>query len=191
MSLSAEDNEHWGRACDWVHFDHMCWPSSGPNPEISAGNLREAKAELDRITPEGKREVSVLKLSAYVYGQLKDGLELATAAAELARLFPDEPEWVIKWASGNRLLRSFEDARKILTKAEKIYPGNAGIQFELAAVEAQLGNLQKGRQHLFRATAADPSMGGSHDHDIGPLFDGLTHEEMLVILHLSNHSETV
>jgi hypothetical protein len=66
-------------------------------------------------------------------------------------------------------------AHAILSRGAELHPDHGTIQYNLACYESQLGNLDRTKAHLKRATATDPkfSLMALDDPDLAPLWDSI------------------
>ena len=66
-------------------------------------------------------------------------------------------------------------AHAILTRAAGLHPSDAMIQFSLACYEAQMGSLDRAKEHLRRATEIDAKfkLVALEDPDLEPLWSEL------------------
>jgi len=94
-------------------------------------------------------------------------------AIKLTRWNPNLPHWFILAAYATRRAESLEKAGKILIEGEQRHPKDGTIQFNLACYESQMGNLEKAKVHLKKATAAEPQFKqiALEDLDLEPLWD--------------------
>ena len=89
-----------------------------------------------------------------------------------------EPGHFIDLAYAKRRSEGLHIAHTILTHAAEVHPANATIQFNLACYEAQLGNLDRAKAHLSKATRADKkfSLLALNDPDLEPLWSSLSRD---------------
>jgi len=80
---------------------------------------------------------------------------MEVVARKLEEWNPDEPGHFVDLACATRRARSLPEAHIVLTLAASLHPADPTTQFNLACYAAQLGDLEKAKSHLSRATALD------------------------------------
>jgi len=140
---------------------------------IELGMWREANAELEEIDAFCRHLPEVLKARVRVYDGLQKWDAMQIIAIKLMRWNPNLPHWFILAAYATRRAESLEKAGKILIEGEQRHPKDGTIQFNLACYESQMGNLEKAKVHLKKATAAEPQFKqiALEDLDLEPLWD--------------------
>jgi tetratricopeptide (TPR) repeat protein len=142
---------------------------------IELGMFEAANAELEEIDPFCRHLPEVLTARAAIYHGLKKWELLAVVAKKLSEWNPDEPAFFVELAYATRRAESIYAAHAILTRAAELHPGDAPIQFNLACYEAQMGNLERAKAHLERATTIDEKSKSIalEDPDMEPLWNSL------------------
>ena len=97
---------------------------------------------------------------------------MAIVAAKLVGWNPGEPDHFVNLAYAQRRAESLEVAHQTLKRAAGLHPNDGTIQFNLACYEAQLGNLDRAKEHLRRATEIDSKfkLMALDDPDLKPLW---------------------
>jgi tetratricopeptide (TPR) repeat protein len=90
-----------------------------------------------------------------IYHGLRKWDLLAVVAKRLMEWNPKEPGFFIELAYAARRAESIHSAHAILTRGASLHPTDATVQFNLACYEAQIGNLDRAKTHLKRATEID------------------------------------
>jgi tetratricopeptide (TPR) repeat protein len=139
MPLVKSDQQHLRCACGYIEL----------------GMFEEAQAELEEIDPFCRHLPEVLASRIPLYRALEKWDLMAIVAKKLTEWNPEQPEHFVAWAYATRRAESIHQARAILTRAAELHPDDAAIQFNLARYEAQLGNLDRAKDHLSRATKID------------------------------------
>jgi tetratricopeptide (TPR) repeat protein len=119
----------------------------GKTPEM----LEQALA-LYRLDPS-KLVYRALVLNTYE--NAKDWLNFAEAASEFAALRPDDPEAWRQLARGQARLDRKKEAAQSLWRAAEADRG-AEAWFTAGAAQAELGDLERGREAYLKALALDP-----------------------------------
>jgi tetratricopeptide (TPR) repeat protein len=134
--------------------------------------FEEANAELEEIDPFCRHLPEILTARVIIYRELKKWELMALVAQKLAEWNPKEPGYFIDWAYATRRAESIHLAHAILTRGAELHPEHGLIQFNLACHEAQMGNLDRAKTHLKRATKADPKfrLTALDDPDLEPLW---------------------
>jgi tetratricopeptide (TPR) repeat protein len=142
---------------------------------IALGMFEEANAELEEIDPFCRHLPEVLSARVAIYHGLKKWELMAIVGKKLVEWNSDEPQNFVDWAYATRRAESIHLAHAILSRAAKLHPDDGMIQFNLACYEAQLGNWDRAKAHLTRATKADGkfSMMALDDPDLEPLWASL------------------
>jgi tetratricopeptide (TPR) repeat protein len=134
--------------------------------------FEEANAELEETDPFCRHLPEVLVARLAIYHGLKKWELLAVIAKKLADWNPKEPGFFIELAYATRRAESIQAAHAILTRAADLHPTDPTIQFNLACYEAQMGNLDRAKAHLKRATEIDAKfrLTALDDPDLEPLW---------------------
>ena len=138
---------------------------------IELGMFDEAQAELEKIDPFCRHLPEVLSARIPHYRALKKWDLIAVVARKLTEWNPEEPGNFVDWADANCRTESIHAAHAILTRAASLHPTDPTIQFNLACYEAQMGNLDRAKAHLKRATEIDAKfrLMALKDPDLEPL----------------------
>ena len=136
------------------------------------GMFLEANEQIEEITPDVRHLPEVLVVRSAIYQGTGRWSAMAVVAAKLAADEPSEPGWLIDLAYATRRAESLEAAHVILKRADKLHPDNGQIQFNLACYEAQLGDVDRAKEHLAHAIAREPRFRAIalDDPDLKPLW---------------------
>lgn len=142
MPLTAEDQHHL---------------------EVASGFIEQcvyanAIDELNRVSFRSQTLPEVLALWLQVYSGLKRWEPMQAVARGLVLGEPRNVRWWIACAQATREMNRISEARIILVKALEHFPDCAGVLYELARCDFQLGDHTSARERLHRAFALDPSM---------------------------------
>ena len=142
---------------------------------IELGMFEEAQAELEKIDPSCRHLPELLAARIPFYRALKRWDLMAIVAKKLTEWSPEMPGNFIDWAYATRRRESINAAHAILTRAASLHPTEPTIQFNLACHEAQMGNLDRAKTHLERATDIAPKfrLMALRDPDLEPLRSSL------------------
>jgi tetratricopeptide (TPR) repeat protein len=142
---------------------------------IELGMFFEAHEELEDIDPYCRTLPEVLNARLVIYQGLQKWELMAVVATKLVEWNPNESGFFVGLAYATRRAKSVSAAHDILLRGEKLHPNEGAIQFNLACYEAQLGNIEKARQHLKQATTLHPGfeMMALEDKDLEPLWKEL------------------
>ncbi len=138
-TLEPPDRHHLSAALGW----------------LGLGNWREARLELEKISPQNRNAPAVLLTAYDVSAASKDWGQAADVADKMVDVMRDAPGvWLsLAYAVRRKPGGGIDQARKILTKAEQKFPGEALIAYNLSCYECQLGNLEQARDWLDKAMA--------------------------------------
>jgi tetratricopeptide (TPR) repeat protein len=139
MSLDARDELHLRAAGAYIEM----------------GMFDEAQAEMEQIDPSYRLLPELLAARIPLYRALKKWDLIAVVARKLTEWNPEEPGNFVDWADAICRTESIHAAHAILTRAASLHPTDPTIQFNLACYEAQMGNLDRAKAHLKRATEID------------------------------------
>jgi len=158
--LEPPDSHHLSAAAGW----------------LGLRNVAEAGVELDKIAPRFRSHPEVLAVRCDVLFQSGNWDAAAEIAGELTRLEPQEPgAWIsLAYATRRKNGGGIPQARAILIEAQRTFPGETIIAYNLACYDCQLGNLNAARLWLERActlgnTRAVKRM-AREDRDLEPLW---------------------
>ena len=144
---------------------------------LGLGNWREARAELNLISPELRGHPDVLVVARELYFQAQKWDSAAEVAAMVARLRSDEVDSWITWAYATRRMDGggLTAAKQILVEARERFQNSAIVAYNLACYECQLGQPAAARQWLktaFRIGNLKQIRGMAlADRDLEPLWD--------------------
>lgn len=160
MSRAKPDQQHLRSACRYIEL----------------GMFEEAQAELEKIDPFSRHLPEILSARIPHYRALKRWDLMAIVAKKLTEWSPEMPGNFIDWACATRRVDSIHAAHAILTRAASLHPTDPTIQFNLACYEAQMGNLDRAKTHLKRATEIDAKfrLMAWKEPDLEPLWSSLT-----------------
>lgn len=133
------------------------------------GLYDDALAELDS---SGRPSPETEALRMEILRRARRWEEMRERAKERVESEPAIYEWWILWADATRHSLGLIPARALLERALAKFPGNGHILFQLACYSAQLGELDKAKEFLEGAVAADERWADiSHvDRDLDPLW---------------------
>jgi tetratricopeptide (TPR) repeat protein len=142
---------------------------------IELGMFEEANAELEEIDGFCRHLPEVLTARLIIYRELKKWDLMVVVARKLAEWNLKEPGYFVDWVYATRRAESIHLAHSILTRGSELHPEDGLIQFNLACYEAQMGNLDRAKAHLKRATKADPKfrLMALDDRDLQPIWASL------------------
>jgi tetratricopeptide (TPR) repeat protein len=142
---------------------------------LERGASREARAELDAITPEDGASLRTLVLRISAHMDLEEWESMRRAACQLATVYPEDPRWRLCVAYATRRLESLEQAKTILVKAEAHFPTDSSIKYNLSCLAAQLGELPAAKEYLRTAIELNPRWRNTaqQELDLEPLWDSL------------------
>jgi Flp pilus assembly protein TadD len=135
--LEPPDRHHLSAAMGW----------------LGLGNWREARVELEKISPQNRRAPAVLLTEYDVSAAAKDWGHAADVADMMVDIIRDQPAvWLsLAYAVRRKPGGGIEQARAVLSKADQLFPDQAMIAYNLACYECQLGNLERARHRLDQA----------------------------------------
>src|SRR6266404_2822471 len=118
---------------------------------LALGDHLEARAELERISPQFGTHPDVLKVLWEILAAEKQWGPALEIARRLIQMEPDEPVgWVHQSYCLHELKRTAE-AREDLLRVVNKFPSSATMRYNLACYESQLGNLEQAKLWLERA----------------------------------------
>ncbi len=137
----------------------------------------EALEELEGIDPKVPERPEILLLKLSLLRHTDRWPEMKKVAVRLVQAFPDEPELWVSLADAARHADSIEAGRRILVEAEKRFPRNAHVKFQLGCYACRQRDLEAAEDYVRKAIQID---GGwekvvRHDPDLQelhPKFDG-------------------
>ena len=144
---------------------------------LELGLFDETRAELERLSPEGRRHPDVLAVEwewCAREGRWNDALE---TASRLLEVDVDRPVGWINRSYALHELRRTDEAREALLPALPRFPTLGVIPYNLACYACQLGQMEEARGWLRQAIARDGRdvvlERAREDADLAPLRDEL------------------
>lgn len=142
---------------------------------MELGNAKEALAELDRMSPEGRKSYDSLLLEWQIWTAKSNWLEAHRVAEQMLKQWSGDPQhwlfygYALRRIPGGGLPKAWET---LLAASEK-FPGEPVIAYNLACYACQLGWHDKARAWLFRALEEGPKKEikemALRDSDLEPL----------------------
>jgi len=142
---------------------------------LGLGSWREANEELEGIASELRAHPAVLQVRWQVYAAAKHWPLAIEVAQALTGMLPDDPG---VWGNlGNSLYWAgrTQEARDPLAPVVPRFPGDAGLRYNMACYECQLGCLAEAKGILAQAFALDRGLrlAALDDPDLDPLWRGI------------------
>ena len=139
------------------------------------GMAAEALAELADIEREVGPSTGTLALRMVLHRAGGQWTEMREVADMLNRRQPTQPETWIWLADATRHSVSLEAARDILMEAEKTFPANAHIKFQIGCYHCRLGAIDPAEAYVRAAIALDQRWGriALADEDVRELWSRL------------------
>ncbi len=136
------------------------------------GLYDEALAELDGGGRSACPSPEADALRMEIFRRARRWEDMRDRARARVESNPDVYEWWVHLADATRHSVGLVPARNILERALAKFPENGHLLFQLACYSAQLGELERAREHLNQAIAADERWADiSHvDRDLDPLW---------------------
>jgi tetratricopeptide (TPR) repeat protein len=159
MSLEPPDQQYWQAAVGYVEL----------------GMFTDADSELDKIDPFLRAAPEILALRIEIYRGLKKWELMAELSMRLMEFHPGDPQWPVSLAYATRRGNSIEAAKEILLNAERKFPKEAVIPYNLACYCCQLGEIENAKNYLEQAFKIDSSwrIRALDDTDLQPLWNDL------------------
>ena len=135
------------------------------------GMYDEALARINRARRKGDHSLTLAFLRTRILRAAGRFLELRKTAERLRRLRPEEPEVWVSLADAVRHHDSLQHGRSILLEAERKFPDNPHIKFQLGCYHCQLQDLEKARSYVQAAIRIDQAWADAakEDKDLAPL----------------------
>ena len=111
----------------------------------------EAAAEVENIAPEDKMRYEVLAFRVEVFRAAGNWDGMEAVSSFLAKVQPNEPSWPINQAWAERRRSSVAAARKILEVAQRQFPDNATILYNLSCYASVEGDIDEAKKYLKQA----------------------------------------
>jgi tetratricopeptide (TPR) repeat protein len=159
-SLKPPDHFHLLAAIGWLEL----------------GNWREAKEELENITPDLRARPDVLEVRYEICAKAEQWDLAAETAHALCRILPLAPQYWIWRAYATRRMTGggIAAAREILIKARSLFPTDSVIAYNLACYACQLGDKEEAWKWLKTAFGLGDPKGvklmALADKDLEPLW---------------------
>ena len=147
------------------------------------GMFHDANEQLEKIDPFLRAAPEILALRIEIYRGLQKWELMTELTRRLTEFEPDNPQWPVSLAYATRRGNSIEAAKQILLNAERRFPKEAVIPYNLGCYCCQLGDLEAAKKFLRRAFQIDPAwrLIALDDIDLMPLWEALAqmfkHEE--------------
>lgn len=143
---------------------------------LELGMHDEALSELADLERETGPRFEVLALRMTVLRDARQWDAMREVAALIRRLRPEQAETWIWLADATRHSVSLEAAREILTEAEKSFPENPHIKFQIGCYHCRLGELDPAERYVRAAIALDRRWNriARGDDDVRELWPRLT-----------------
>jgi len=135
--LEPPDSHHLSAAIGW----------------LGLGNVAEAGAELKKIAPQFHSHPDVFAVQFDIHAAAGKWEAAAKIAGTLTRLEPEEPgAWVsLAYATRRKTGGGIPQARAILIQAQRTFPKETIIAYNLACYDCQLDNLDAAKAWLDKA----------------------------------------
>jgi predicted Zn-dependent protease len=159
--LEPPDTHHLSAAIGWLEL----------------GNCQEAAADLERISPDLAEHPDVITVRQEIFARAGKWDLAAQAAATLTQIKPKQSHsWIaLAYATRRKPGGGISAAREILLDAEKRFPKEPLIRYNLACYECQSGNLPAALAWLAKAFALGNAkqfkLMAMEDPDLLPLRD--------------------
>jgi len=119
--------------------------------------LQDAWDALEKIDAEQRHLPQVLQVRLEIYRRMGKYEGMATMAEHLTKEFPEDSQNWISLAYAQRRYLDLQTAEKTLLEAQKRFPEEATITFNLACYACQLGRLDEAREMLAKAIEMEPA----------------------------------
>ena len=135
----------------------------------------EADTELDKIDAFNRAAPDVLAVRLAIYRGLKKRELMQEIAKRLAEFQPEDIQWTISLAYATRRADSIHAAKEILLNAERKFPREGVIKYNLACYSCQTGHIDAAKSYLQKAFEIDSSwrLNALNDEDLKPMWDSL------------------
>jgi tetratricopeptide (TPR) repeat protein len=122
---------------------------------LGLGDWKEAAEELKKIPAERRHHPEALEVLREIFAQAGRWDVAADVAGHLVTIKPEAPDaWVaLAYATRRKDGGGLKPARQILTRAQRRFPKEPIIAYNLACYECQLGNEQAALKWLGKALA--------------------------------------
>jgi predicted Zn-dependent protease len=138
---------------------------------LDLGMFDDAHREIDQVILQGRVEPSILGLRLAIYLEAEQWHTAIQLAESLLMLQPNNPTWSIQLAYATRRGHCLEAAQRVLQEAEKRFPKEPLIKFNLGCYAAQLGEVKEAKVLVERAIKIDRTFReiARHDPDLAPI----------------------
>jgi tetratricopeptide (TPR) repeat protein len=159
VPLEPPDQQFFEAACGYVQL----------------GMFREGNEQLEKIDPFLRAAPEVLALRIDIYQGLEKWELMAELSKRLMEFQSDDPQWPVSFAYATRRANSIEAAKEILLNAERKFPNEAVIKYNLACYECVAGNLGTAKEYLKKCfeIGSDWKVQALEDEDLQPLWNDL------------------
>lgn len=113
---------------------------------LALGMTLDANAELEKVDPYVRHLPEVLAVRVEIYRTLEKWELMATVGKKLSEYEPSIAKWALMFAHALRRSGALERGWEVLLDACTWFPMSAGIRYDLACCECQLGNIQAAKQ---------------------------------------------
>ena len=159
MLLEQPDRQHWQAAAGYVELSMFL----------------EADMELDKIDPFNRAAPEVLGMRVAIYRGLEKWELMREIAKRLAEFQPNDIQWAISLAYATRRANSIQAAKQVLLTAERRFPKEPALKYNLACYFCQTGEIQNAKNYLRKAFEIDLNwrMAALEDEDLKLLWESL------------------
>ena len=124
---------------------------------LELGMLQDAWDSLEEIPTEEHHLPTVLQIRLEIYRRMEKYEGMGTMAEHLTKCFPEDAQYWISLAYAQRRHLDLQTAEKTLLEAQKRFPEEATIPYNLACYACQLGRLDEARKKLAKAIELEPA----------------------------------
>ena len=110
------------------------------------GMYLDADSELEKIDPFNRAAPEILALRIEIYQRLEKWELMQVVAQKLVQFDPDNLQWTISLAYAARRASSIQAAKEILLNAERKFPREAVIKYNLGCYFCQSGEIEKAKK---------------------------------------------
>ena len=139
------------------------------------GMYRDANEELEKIDPFLRPAPEVLAVRIEIYRGLEKWELMTELTRRLTEFEPENPQWPVSLAYATRHENSIKAAKEILLNAERKFPKEAVIKYNLACYCCQLAEIGSAKNYLEKAFEIDLNwrLKALDDEDLRLLWDSL------------------
>jgi tetratricopeptide (TPR) repeat protein len=124
---------------------------------LELGMLQDAWDALEEIPAEQRHLPPVLHVRLEIYRRMEKYEGMATIAEHLTKVLPEDSQNWISLAYAQRGYLDLQTAEKTLLEAQKRFPEEATIPFNLACYACKMGRLDEAREKLAKAMEMEPA----------------------------------